>query len=276
MYERIQFSRSIPLSSDMVVPHGFDSVTVAWVNAVIANGGTVSAARKTLVNNLVVGLRADGLLSKLDRLWLLAAENSQSALTDLVGQSLSSVVLAPTFTVNRGYTFDGATNYINTFFRVDVGTPFYSLNSAHVSAYCLTINTGADNQAMIGATGNGNAGLVSNVGAALQFHCQINGTPDLNGGNTAIFGMAIISRTASNARSLYQNGHVVASDSAASVGIPTVQTFYIGANDDGISNEYGANQIAAASIGSGLSDSDAAALTSRINIYMTAIGANVF
>lgn len=279
MYERIQFSRSIPLSSDMVVPHGFDSVTVAWVNAVIANGGTVSASRKILVNNLAVGLRGAGLLSKLDRLWLLAAENSQSALTDLIGRILASAVAAPSFTVDRGYTFNGSTNYVDTLFRADVGTPLYSLNSAHLSTYCRVINFGADNQTMMGVSGGGeNATLSTLATPTTAYHSQINDSiPELNGGNTQVFGMGVISRTASNVRTLYQNGYIVATDAQASVAVPINSTFTVGAvNNGGVPEQFGSNQVAAASIGSGLTASDVAALTSYINIYMTAIGANVF
>src|SRR5215475_8332903 len=81
-----------------------DPATTAWVNAVVTNGGSVSNARKTLVNNLISGLKTDGVWTDLDRLWLYAGENQPSALTDLVATGLATAVNSPTFTTDNGFT----------------------------------------------------------------------------------------------------------------------------------------------------------------------------
>ena len=92
------------LYRDYVEPLMPDAATIAWVNQVVTNGGTVSAGRQTLVDNLIVGLKADGIWTKLERLWLFAAENTISALTDLVGLTLATANNSPTFTADVGYT----------------------------------------------------------------------------------------------------------------------------------------------------------------------------
>ena len=62
----------------------------------------VSSTRRTLVDALIRGLKTDGVWSKLDRLWLFAAENATSALVDVKEGRLATAVSSPTFTTDRG------------------------------------------------------------------------------------------------------------------------------------------------------------------------------
>ena len=106
-YERIRFGRMLDFSLAVATPAaagGDEAETTAWVAEVVSNGGTVSAGRQTIVNDLIAGLKADGIWAKLDRLWLFAAEDQPSALTDLVGLTLATAVNSPTFTADEGYT----------------------------------------------------------------------------------------------------------------------------------------------------------------------------
>src|SRR5689334_9572138 len=106
----------IPVFAPTIIfpAQGFDASTTAWTSAVIGNGGSVSVGRKRIVDDLIVGLKSDGLFSKLDRMWLYAGENEPSALTDIIATSLSQKVNSPTFTADRGYTGDGSSGYINS------------------------------------------------------------------------------------------------------------------------------------------------------------------
>jgi hypothetical protein len=116
-----------------VIGSRVDAATTAWVAAVVANGGTVSLGRQTIVDNLIVGIKSDGIWTKFDRLWLLAAENSQSALTDIKAASLATVINSPTFTADRGYKGNGAGSgtYIDSNFNPTTATsPQFVQNSA--------------------------------------------------------------------------------------------------------------------------------------------------
>src|SRR5262245_4406995 len=135
-----------------VLPVGLDAATTAWVNAVVTNGGTVSAGRQTTVNTLITTLKSAGIWTKLDRLWLWAAENQPSALTDLVGLSLATAVNSPCFTADRGYTGNGSTSYIDTLFDPTTGTAF-NQNSCHFSVWVRTLDT--NTQILCGSTEGG-------------------------------------------------------------------------------------------------------------------------
>jgi hypothetical protein len=99
-----------------------DPSTDAWINQVVINGGSVSNARATVVDNFIVALKNAGLFTRFDRLYLHAAENQPSALTCLVSLTLATAVNSPSFTVDRGYTGVDASNvHLDTGFNPTVG-----------------------------------------------------------------------------------------------------------------------------------------------------------
>src|SRR5262245_61114005 len=114
------------------VPVGDDGDANAWAQFVVLSGGTVSTARLNLVGTLIQGLKADGIWTKLDLLYLYAAENTISARVDIVRRTLPGIVGSPTFTADRGYAgtdVDPATNYLGTGFNASTFGGQYSLNS---------------------------------------------------------------------------------------------------------------------------------------------------
>src|SRR5215831_13637080 len=105
-----------PAGTAISVPAAaFDAATLAWVAAVVGDGGTVSATEKGYVDTLIVGLRADGLFSKLDRLWLLASENTHQAKIDIIALQSFTLTGSPTFAANAGYTGVGDTGIDTNF-----------------------------------------------------------------------------------------------------------------------------------------------------------------
>ncbi len=101
-------------------PSGLDPATTAWVNAVIAAGGTVSGAQQGYVNTLITGLKADGNFLTSDRLWLYGSENTQQAGIDIINLA-TWTNHGQTFSANHGYTGDGATTYGDTGFIESTG-----------------------------------------------------------------------------------------------------------------------------------------------------------
>lgn len=256
-------------------PPGLDQATQLWVIAVGNAGGTVSAARRVLVDAFVVGLKADGLWTKLDRLWLHAAENEPSALLDLIVNDLAVTVNAPTFTMDRGYTGDGATNYIDTTYNPSTDAINYVLDSASFGAWVVSVDAVIVHM-LLGAT------------TAADDTCQIyylDGTAwvgdiNQNAGSGNVFstnfgsgpGMLLLSRTASNAYAIYGNGGSKNTDATASGAVPNCKFFVLARSSANAPNNYGAHQVAASYFGGGLSDADVANFYSRLRTYMTAVG----
>jgi hypothetical protein len=102
-----------PVGSRLLV---HDPDVTAWVAEVVSNGGTVSNNRRQLVDRFVAAEKLSGAWSLTDDYWALWGEDSVQALTSLKQRRLATAINSPTFTADRGYAFDGVTNYVNTSF----------------------------------------------------------------------------------------------------------------------------------------------------------------
>lgn len=99
-----------------VAAMGLDADALLWRDAVVTNGGSVSAARLAVVSAFIIAEKAAGIWALTDDYWVFWAENAIQALTSLKQLRLATAVNSPVFTEDRGYAFDGTTNYINTGF----------------------------------------------------------------------------------------------------------------------------------------------------------------
>jgi hypothetical protein len=278
VYTPIRFSRILDFTLAAPVPaSSFQAETTAWIAEVVSNGGSVSAGRKIIVDNLIVSLKADSLWTKLDRLWLFAAEDEPSALTDLVGLDLATAVSSPSFVADEGYTGNGSTSYIDSNFNPSTASsPKFVQDSAAIGIYDRTDRTGADLTIMMGIRGAAAAELfpLSDAGPSGRFEMNGGGTP-FTESNANAKGSYLVSRTASDLTTAYKNGASLGTDTAASVGVANLD-FFICSGNNGSAFLPATDQAAGAWIGEGFDATTAANFATHINTYMTAVGANVY
>lgn len=241
--------------------------TTAWVAAVVGDGGTVSGTRQTLVDNLIAGLKADGVFSKLDRLWLFWAENSQSALRDLVAAAAATPVNSPGFTVDQGYT-GGSTKYISTNFNPTTApSPKYTRNSASVFTWELT--SAAIDGPSIAFLGASFAMRLFPRWLDDKWYSSINDT-----GSTSEFsvtdasGMRTLSRTISTEFDAYKNGSFFVNSGTLNSSAVVNDTF-IFLNENGGSNYTGT--LAFGGFGQGLTAQNVADLYTRLGTFKAGV-----
>jgi len=200
---------------------GEDPATTAWVNAVISDGGTVSAGRRTLINNLIVDLKASTIWTKLDRLWLWAAENTQSALRDLVATALAANASGtPTFTADDGYTMSGVVG-ITTNFNPATAGGLYTQNSAHVSFWAFDTPT-----VNVQAIGNGATRVAIYPSFTGNVFMKVNDNSGDAFATANPTGFYLANRSSSTARTGYINGTSIGSyGSVASVALDSQDIF---------------------------------------------------
>jgi hypothetical protein len=131
----------LPHIRSMLLNQAADPDALKWMSAVGAAGASVSQTQLMNVSRLIKNLKASGVWSALDRLWLFAAENATQALTDLVARSNATLVNSPTFTVLQGYTGDGLTTYINSNFAPSGAGEKFSQNAASLGVWVVTAPT---------------------------------------------------------------------------------------------------------------------------------------
>jgi hypothetical protein len=193
-----------------------DSSTTAWINAVVAAGGTVSgtptSGRQKLVNDLIVGLKTDGVWTKLDRLWIFAAENAKSSIIDMVGLA-SSTPTGTTLNPNNGY-FCNTTQYVATTFNLLSSGVKYTQNSAHLAIW-ITTDGGTTVNTVVTSAGVGTAHIIAKYTDSTCY-TRIN---DSAGAGVTIGdcrGFIVGNRSDATVRQTYFNGASLGSVSVAS------------------------------------------------------------
>lgn len=224
--------------------------------------------RAVLINALIKSLKTDGVWAKLDALYLLAAAETQvSRLNWIGGVHDLSAVNGPTFALDRGYTGNGASAYLDTGFvpSAAVGSQ-YALNSASAAVWCRTAAT--DVGAAIGTISARSMEIYPRFTDS-NAYARANTLVNLTASAPSGVGLYHINRTASNATQLYKNGVLAASSAAASSSLPNSAIAFLRST---ATYSY-SGEVAAGWFGASLTGAEAAAMYAAINTYLTAIGA---
>lgn len=261
-----------------------DADALLWKAAVEAAGGTVSDARLALVSATNIGLKthANGNRYALtERMWLRAAENTQSAQIDIVARATDTWTNSPTFTTDQGLT-GGGTAYTDTNFNVGSGALF-TRDSCAWMTYLRTSRTTLNNFGELGANAGGGFGVCEfnpRYGDGNTYYDISSVTEPANSSPADVQGFWCGSRVDSTHEALYLNenltafvSNVVTSGAPGSVTMKTLCSIGGGGNP----TEYSTDQSAAFLLTSGLTAQAMADIMHVINTtYMTAIGANVY
>jgi len=235
-------------------------------------------ARKTLISDTIVALKAAGVWSLLDAVWFMAAHDEQAS--RLNWKAPASFTLAQqgviTFTSDRGWQGDGLSGYLDTGWIPATHGVNYALNDASLGVYIRT-NTAVDG-VDIGVWSNSSLrrSFVTARTSTDSSRAVINSSSDFP--RTAIAnsrGMSAARRIPTTAQQLVKNGVIVGTSTQAVTDLPTA-IVYIGArNNNGPADLLSQNQIALAFTGAAMSEAQQLALYNTTQTYMTAVGAQV-
>ncbi len=255
---------------------GSGALSCSSATAFLARTSGLDTTHRNAYSNLLCGLDLDGVLSKLDALYIFATQDSATALLNLVSTNYTCVSNGPpTFVADRGFTgVSGSSSvYLDTQFNpITATTPNYVLGSAHISAWSNTSAQGANDVSMGLVNGGGNEVFIiprttSNIGR-FAVNC---GESDVS--NTDGSGYYIAVQPDGISTVVYRNGVQIIS--AASTGSFSLNMSMpiLAIRDSGTGIQSGSGrQHSAASIGASLSSTDAGNLNSRVHTYMTAVG----
>lgn len=222
-----------------------------------------SAARVALIDTFVRAIKAGGLWTRLDLLYLLAAHDAQAARVNVMAPGLHtcSAVNSPSFVVDRGFAGDGTTSYLSTGLNPSLGGTRFALNDAALFVWSLSdLNAGAD-------IGSGTSTrLLARTSGSLAARANAGSTTTVAVGDS--LGFAGWSRRSSAAHDFFRGGSLVASPTQASGSISN-DAIRIGA----AGSAYSARRLAIAGAGAGLDGDHVAALAAACTAYLVAVGA---
>lgn len=229
--------------------------------------------RKRAINDVIVALKAAGVWTKLDVLYVFAAHDEDTALINWKnpGTFNCTAVNAPTFVADRGYTGDGASSALDTGFNPSTAGGGFTQNSAHLGAWSLT-DIAASNHPNMGNTQATPHILINSRNTSDQASFRINSSTNLTIASTSGAGHFSASRTSSTALTGYINGSAVTAVSGGTGNTSsTLQNDTIRIARWGIF--YGERQIAVAHAGASLSGPETLAAYQAFQAYLQSVGA---
>lgn len=255
-------------SAYVMRPRACDPDAERFFSAVRAGGSRVSEKRQRLYDDLIRRLKLGGVWSLLDTLYILAAADATAALINVRNPGVFDLtaVNSPTFTVDRGYTGDGVTSYLDSNFSPSTAGGQFSQNSAHFSARSLTHPGSAGR--LIGDAGGSSAYAIIPVFGSTMFS-RVGGSGDAgfnSGSNTSSIGNFLAYRDGTTVKNC-KDGVPLASTTYASSSLTSGTVAYLKGSS------FGPYEVASGTIGGALSGAQVAALHAAELAYMQAVGA---
>lgn len=280
----------MPMSPRLLRPvtSGFHPEAQVWRNAVIANGGSVSAATVKAVSDFCKSIDQAGIRSKFYRLNLFAGTGLNACLVPLYrGPSRTGTQYGNTTDTNSGPFVSGdyseatgltggATNsgkYLETGLTPDdVGVA-----TGHMSIYLATYSQKAQSRRPLGSR-NGNPLYYDwQIGTNTNNLTGFWGPAASNSTVTVSAGMFLLQRESSVLLRTYVNGSLSNTNtSSASPGASTTAFNVFNTNDGGspIVNQYLDESVGAYSFGEAMTSTGVSDFYTALQAFQTALGRN--
>lgn len=234
---------------------------------------------RNAINELIVGLIADGVWNKLDVICVVA-DNAGDSLLDLKGAYDAANVNGCAYVANNGFTSsDIGSSYINTNYTPGGSTQAQSAsNSFWIYQRTLPVT-----ESQCGAYASSNTGVLAVQLQRYAAGIQEGGATYYGGGPSGMVaetpgrspGFCGGSRTATDSLETRVDDYANTTSGSSVTGLPALN-LYIGArNSSSVTDLYTDNQIAGWGAGGGLTSTELANLRARIQAYMVARGAAV-
>jgi hypothetical protein len=251
----------------------FDPDAQAFFDRVTTAGGTLSETEKTATNQLVLDMKSAGIWSSMKAVYPMVGASAAACAQNLKSSSFTGTFTSGWTFASTGVTPNGTSAFFNT--GLNPSTALASQNSSHMSYYSRTSNDGTFIE--MGA---------ENI-PRIVMHIKYSGVAyydqnDQTAGGRLSFSMsaissacfAIMSRTANNLQIGQVNGVNRGTNTNTNISSLPNANIYVGAFN-GSSVIYTNRQCAFASIGDGLTNTQASNFYTAVQAFQTTLSRNV-
>ena len=252
---------------------GFDTDAQAFFDRVTTAGGSLSNTEKTAVNQLVLDLKGYSIWSKMKAIYPMVGASSAACAQNLKSSSFTGTFTSGWTFASTGVTPNGTSAYMNTTL---VPNTSLSLNDAHISTYSRT-NSAVDG-ADIGASDSGSfpGGIY-----IVQKWSDGNSYPNLHSSASTVGtpaypdtrGFFLLRRN--NSTQIIMSKNAVNTTLSLNSTTRTTTAIALGALRQPSTTLFSNRQCAFASIGDGLSDTEASNFYTAVNAFQANLSRNV-
>lgn len=258
--------------TDIIGAPAFDPAAAAFFTA----ANITDSTQKTAVNQLVLDLKSFGLFTLPNLVvYPMVGGTNTSTSFNLVNPALYQITWnGGVVSSNNGVQFNGVNAYGNTNFNpTTVGA---GQNSFHISMYSRTNNSNAECEIGVEDSLFRGSSIFARLSGTTYYRVNSDGIYITHADANSL-GFYISNRTASNVVNGWKNGVKLATGTTASTGNVNANIF-IGAYNN-VPNPfiryYSTKQVAAVTMGAGLTDTQAADLRTAIQTFNTTLARQV-
>jgi hypothetical protein len=256
----------------------FDADAVAFFGRVTTAGGSLSATEKQAVNTLVVDMKAAGIWSGMKAIYPMVGASAAACAQNLKSSSFTGTFTSTGWTfASTGVTPNGTSAYMDTGLNASGNL---TANNWHLSYYSRTNNA---------VSVDFDFGTGNNVGSysSSMFLRRTGDTSGFDSGNassnvristtiTDSRGFFIGKITSSSDRKYLRNNSVIASSIATNSNILHSYNLYLSAyNQVGTALFFGSKECAFASLGDGLTDTQASNFYTAVQAMQVTLSRSV-
>jgi len=254
-----------------------DSDYQAVLDRATALGYTLpSSGQQVKQNQLVVDLKAAGVWSLLDVLYVFATDGNNDFATLNWKAPLSYKITrvgTTTFTANQGYVSNGTTGYLNTGWIPSTNGVNYTLNSASLITYMqshvtLSASDLGSAQNFLGGANRISFNADDGFGSALGAVNQTGSATVANGGNCV--GLWHVQRKDASNNYIFKNGSQVDTEADASNGVSNINMYLLCLNNGGTAQFFSTRRMGMFAAGASLNGLESALYTAW-NTYFTGL-----
>jgi hypothetical protein len=256
-----------------VMVGGFDADYQAVLNYSATQGYTLpSSGQQVKQNKLMLDLKAGGVWSKLDSFAVFATDGSANfALIDWKRLSQYTAVNSPAFTTNQGFKGNGASSYVNTNYNPFTNGVNFSLNNASMGIYRRTVEaqiSGGSCELGAAQTTLQTLMCVSRGFNLSRFNdAGPGGVPSTDITSTGLISM---NRVNSNTYNFYNNGVLHQQVTQTTMGLPNLNIYALGINDNGSFTQPNQSQFSMVYMGADLTN-EQVNFTNIFNTYINSL-----
>lgn len=257
----VAYGIAMPASRGIISPPTFCAQSLAFFGRLAAEP---NAPRKALYDALISSLVSAGVWNKLDALYMFAAADQATGLTNLLQSSYGgTAVNAPAFTPDQGFT--GAnTRYVDTNFNPSTAAGRFQQDNASVFAWGSLV-AGANGET-VGSLGVPRVEVIPRYGGNTFYMSLNDGETSVSGAESDGSGLRVLSRNSNTSVAVYKGSTLLTNAAQSSTGLPASDILFLrGANGSYTGVLY------CGGFGSALNASDVAALFSALHTYLHAV-----
>lgn len=257
---------------------GIDADWLAYYNRVIAAGGSLTTTEQNATKTLVADLKSYGIWSAMRAVYPMVGASANACKQNLVSSSFTGSFSTGWTFASTGVTPNGTSAYMDTAFNPNL----FTANNCHLSYYSRTNSTSSTIRE-IGVNNPSSAAYNPEFSIYVKDNSNNGGGTSLGDYNISCIAstlnsdyFAIASRTSATSIKLYKNNTTLASATNSNSLTSCALNIYIGCvNFGGTAGRFTNRQCAFASIGDGLTDTQASNFYTAVQAFQTTLSRQV-